>query len=171
VRAAGQPRGGPAMPSPAPPHRSLPPVARVAVAVYVAVWLAALAGPPAAMLRWREARLARLAEPAAQADWDAFRADMRRQSGGAGPVQRKVPRSAEPPELVWLRDHAALAVTAWVGFVGVLGACLGILLAGGLRPRLASPAEDQPRRDRHDEKQHERDAEHAEEGKHRSPPR
>jgi hypothetical protein len=137
----------------------------------VAIWAAALVGPPASMLRWREARLARLADPAAQAHWDAFRADMRLESTGVGPVQRKVPRSVEPPELVWLRDYAALAVAAWVCFVGVLGACLGLMLAGGLRPGLESPAEDQARGERHHEEQHDRDAEHAEEGKHRSPPR
>jgi hypothetical protein len=159
------------MPRPVPPPRPLAPAARVAVAAYVAIWAAALVGPPASMLRWREARLARLADPAAQAHWDAFRADMRLESTGVGPVQRKVPRSIEPPELVWLRDYAALAVAAWVCFVGVLGACLGLMLAGGLRPGLESPAEDQARGERHHEEQHDRDAEHAEEGKHRSPPR
>lgn len=145
--------------------------ARLVTAVYLAAWAAALVGPPMAMFRWREARLATLAAPAAQADWDAFRADMRRQSGPVGPVQRKVPRSAEPPELVWLRDYAALAVAAWVGFVGVLGACLGLMLAGSLRAATASASEDQPGRGRDHEEQHHRDPEHAEEGKHRSPPR
>jgi hypothetical protein len=159
------------MPSLVTPPRPLAPAARVAIAAYVAVWVAALVGPPACMLGWRESRLARLAEPAAQADWDAFRADMRRESTGAGPVQRKVPRSAEPPELVWLRDYAGLAVAAWVAFVGVLGACLGLMIAGGLRPGRGSSAEDQPRGERYHEEQHDRDAEHAEEGKHRSPPR
>lgn len=159
------------MPSPVTPPRPLRPLARVAVAVYLAAWAATLIVPPAVMLRWRETRLARLADPASQAAWDAFRADMRLESDATGPVQRKVPRSPEPPELVWLRDYAALAVTAWVSFVGVLGACLAFMLAGGLRPGSASAAEDQPRGERHHEEQHDRDAEHAEEGKHRPPPR
>lgn len=159
------------MPSHATPNRSRPRAARIVAAAYVVAWAAALVGPPAVMLRWREARLATLAAPEAQADWDAFRADMRRQSGAAGPVQRKVPRSAEPPELVWLRDYAALAVAAWVGFVGVLGACLGILLVGSLRAAPASASENQPRRGRHHEEQNQGDPEHAEEGIHRSPPR
>lgn len=159
------------MPQPASRHPPSARTARIVAAVYVAAWVAALVGPPVAMLRWREARLATLAAPAAQADWDAFRADMRRQSTATGPVQRKVPRSPEPPELVWLRDHAALAVTAWVTFVGVLGACLGLLLVGSIRFAGPSPPEDQPGRGRDDEEQHHRDPEHAEEGKHRSPPR
>jgi hypothetical protein len=155
----------------APPTRPLSRAARLAAAAYMVAWIGSLVGPPAVMLRWREARLARLAAPAAQADWDAFRADMRRQSGATGPVQRKVPRSAEPPELVWLRDYAALAVAAWVGFVGVLGACLGLLLVGGLRAVPDSATEDQPRGGRHHEEQNHRDPDHAEKGKHRSPPR
>jgi len=133
------------MPSPVTPPRPLRPLARVAVAVYLAAWAATLIVPPAVMLRWRETRLARLADPASQAAWDAFRADMRLESDATGPVQRKVPRSPEPPELVWLRDY--------------------------LRPGSASAAEDQPRGERHHEEQHDRDAEHAEEGKHRPPPR
>lgn len=159
------------MTHPAPRRTPSTRAARIVAVVYVAAWAAALCGPPAVMLRWREARLAELSEPAAQADWDAFRADMRRQSTTTGPVQRKVPRSPEPPELVWLRDHAALAVTAWVLFVGVLGASLGLLLVGSIGAAGRSPSEDQSGGGRHDEEQHERDPEHAEEGKHRSRPR
>jgi len=138
------------------------------VAVVVAAWLALVCGPPVALLAWREARLAEVASPAAQADWDAFRADMRRESGREGPVrgpvQRKVPKSAEPPELVWLRDHVHLAAIAWITLVGVLGGFLGMLVLGVALPR--SAPEDQPARQRHDEEQHQRDAQHTHERKH-----
>jgi hypothetical protein len=106
------------------------PWARRFIAAFLVAWCAALVGPPLALLGWRESRLAELADPAAQADWDAFRDDMRRQSGRDGPVQRKVPRSAEPPERVWLRDYVGLAITAWVTLVGVLGGFLGLALRG-----------------------------------------
>jgi len=137
------------------------------VAAVLAAWLAVVVGPPTALLAWRERRLAAVASPAAQADWDAFRADMRRQSGRdgpvSGPVQRKVPRSAEPPELVWLRDHATLAVIAWVTLVGVLGGFLALLVLGVAR---GSTTQDQPAGQRHDEEQHQRDAQHTRERKH-----
>lgn len=97
---------------------------------FLVAWSAALIGPPLALLRWRESRLAVLADPTTQANWDVFREDMRRQSGRDGPVQRKVPRSAEPPERVWLRDFVGLAITAWVTLVGVLGGFLGLTLRG-----------------------------------------
>ena len=98
--------------------------------VLVGIWVALVALPPAVFLQWREGRLEALSAPAVQRDWDRFRADMREQAAGAGPVRRKVPRSAEPPELVWLRDYPAVVVAAWVVFVGLLGATVGVLLRG-----------------------------------------
>lgn len=130
------------------------------------VLAALLAGPPWAFLQWRERRLAELSRPEAQADWDAFRERMRRESGRDGPVQRKVPKSAEPPERVWLRDYWRLAIAAWVVLVGLLAAFLALLVRGAAR----SAAENGPRRGRHHEKQDERDAQDADEGKHASHP-
>lgn len=102
------------------------------------LWTAALVMPPVLLLRWRETRLQELSKPGIQADWEGFREDMRAQSGRAGPVQRKVPRSAEPPELVWLRDYPVLAVVAWVTFAGVLGGFLALVIAGLVRSPPAS---------------------------------
>lgn len=136
--------------------------------VVVATWLAAVCGPPAAFLAWRQQRLVVVGSPEAQADWDAFRADMRRQSGRDGPVQRKVPKSSEPPELVWLRDYASLAVIAWGALVGVLGGFLAALVIGIARgaPALQSAAQKKPSGQRHDEEQHQRDAQHTDERSH-----
>lgn len=144
-------------------RRQTPPHPMITVAV-VAAWLALVAGPPAALLTWRGQRLATLQSSEAQARWDAFRDDMRRQSGRDGPVQRRVPKSAEPPELVWLRDHVPLAVIAWVTLGGVLGGFLAILALGVARDR--STAEDQPAGEGDDEKQHQRDAQHTDERRH-----
>jgi hypothetical protein len=151
---------------------------RLTTALLAAAWLALLAVPPLLLLRERGAWLERLERPAAQADWDAFRADMRRQSGRdgpvAGPVQRKVPKSAEPPALVWLRDHVGLAIAAWVLFAGVLGGFFCLLVAGAVAARGSRPAslaEDQLRGERHDQEQHDGDDEHTQERKHVSVPK
>lgn len=142
------------------------------VVVLAAVgWTAFVVGPPLALARWRDRRLAELSSPAVQAEWDRFRDDMRRESGSAGPVQRKVPKSPQPPELVWLRDRFGLAVTAWVVLAGVPGAFLGWLAVGLARrpfPAAAGPsaAEQQPGSQRHDEEQHGRDRQHADEREH-----
>lgn len=101
----------------------------VVIAVLTA-WLAAVAVPPAALSVWRAKRLAELSAPGVQDEWDAFREAMRKESGRDGPVQRKVPKSAEPPELVWLRDYFSLAVMAWVTLMGVLGGFVAALVMG-----------------------------------------
>lgn len=147
-----------------------------------ACWLAAMVVPPLALLDWRDRRLAEVAGPEAQAHWDAFRADMRRQTGREGPVQRKVPRSAEPPELVWLRDHLRLAIVAWVTLAGVLGGFMTAVAVGlaraadGAAHSAAQPAtlsatlsatQEGTTGGGNHEKQHERDAQHADERRHR----
>jgi hypothetical protein len=105
----------------------------VAIGLVVTVWLAALVVPPVMLWRARADWLEQLDRPEAQSQWDAFRRDMRQQSDRDGPVQRKVPKSAEPPARVWLRDYFRLAVVAWVLFVGVLGGFFSLLVAGVLR--------------------------------------
>ncbi|MFM7137097.1 MAG: hypothetical protein ACKO1M_08515 [Planctomycetota bacterium] len=93
-------------------------------------WLVTLAAPPVLLARWRATRLTELADPAVQANWTAFRDAMRSQTDRSGPVQRKVPKSAEPPELVWLRDYFWLAVAAWLVLGGVLGGFLALFVLG-----------------------------------------
>ncbi len=161
----------------------------VAIGLVVSVWLAALVVPPVMLWRARADWLEQLDRPEAQSQWDAFRRDMRQQSDRDGPVQRKVPKSAEPPARVWLRDYFRLAVVAWVLFVGVLGGFFSLLVAGVLRgtagrgsgggrkegesrapshptPQPRDPkslAEDEPCRQCNDQKQHERDADDTQE--------
>lgn len=136
----------------------------------VAAWALALVGPPLALSGWREGRLAALTAPGVQADWDEFRSAMRRESGRDGPVQRKVPKSPEPPELVWLRDYFGLAVVAWIILAGVLGGFLVFVAVGTAGNHRHSLPENQPAGDRNDQKQDQRDAENADERKHDQAP-
>ena len=55
---------------------------------------------------------------------------MREESTGAGPVRRKVPKSAEPPLKVWLRDYFVLAIAAWILFGSVVFLVTGLLARG-----------------------------------------
>ena len=109
------------------------PVASAALGAMVLVWVAAIVVPPAVLLGVRRGWLEQLDRPEAQQQWDQFRGDMKRQSGREGPVQRKVPKSGEPPLRVWLRDHVRLAIVAWVLFSGVLGAFFCLLVYGVVR--------------------------------------
>ncbi|RLS33988.1 MAG: hypothetical protein DWH79_05685 [Planctomycetota bacterium] len=116
------------------------PTSRVIGILFAACWLAVLAVPPVLLLRSRPGWLESLDAPEAQADWEVFRRDMRAQTGREGPVQRKVPRSAEPPLRVWLRDYIGLAIAAWLILGGTLGAFLGVMVSGTLG-RHRHPAE------------------------------
>ncbi len=111
---------------------------RLLTAAVVAAWLMAVIAPPAGLAWWRAGRLAELADPAVQAEWDTFRAAMRQESDRSGPVQRKVPKSVEPPELVWLRDYFWLAVAAWVVLGGTLGGFLALVVLGVAGSRRAT---------------------------------
>ena len=130
--------------------------ARAVITAVTCCWLTALVVPPVLLLRTRDEWMRQLDRPEQQGHWDAFRRDMALQTGRDGPVQRKVPRSTEPPARVWLRDHAALAVTAWLLFVGVLGGFVCLLVAGvlrgGGRPSLAQD-ESRGHRDQHEQNQ------------------
>lgn len=126
-----------------PPHR----LTRLLLAAFTAVWLALVAVPPVVFMGWRDARLGALSAPPVQAEWDRFRADMQAQAQSSGPVRRKVPRSPEPPERIWLRDYPLVVVAAWVLFVGLLGMMIGLMLRGALRDgtgRISGPGSAGP---------------------------
>jgi len=155
---------GPAVPSRPAAGR----LARLGLGLLLAAWLVILVLPPILLLRVREGWLRDLEQPRQQENWDAFRRDMARQSGRDGPVQRKIPKSAEPPLRVWLRDYVGLAISAWLLFGGVLGLFAGILLVGLVRP--GSLPQNQLGRGGHNEEQDQRDAQNAQQGKHSGGP-
>jgi len=100
-------------PSPAEHNRGLLAARRKGVLLAaVVLWCLLVGLPPMVLSSVREDWMSRLDRPEVSRDWEHFREDMRRQTGQQGPVQRKVPRSAEPPGLVWLRDHFPLACGA-----------------------------------------------------------
>ena len=55
-----------------------------------------------------------------QAEWDRWREKAAEQAEGKGPVQRRIPKSAEPPTLVLLRDYYVMCVTVFLLFGSVL---------------------------------------------------
>jgi len=74
----------------------------------------------AAMYETRDWALAQLSTPESVADWQAWREDVRQQQDQRGPVQRRVPKSSEPPALVIMRDHFAVSLLAAVLFSTLL---------------------------------------------------
>lgn len=110
---------------------------RVAL-LFVVAWGTIMIVPPLYLLANRDAWLASLEAPVAQENWEEFRRAMRAESGvegPVGPVQRKVPKSAEPPLRVWLRDYLPLAIVAWGVLGGTLGGFLGMMVVGASAAR------------------------------------
>jgi hypothetical protein len=77
----------------------------------------------------------------AQRQWEQFRDDMARLSE-EGPVQRRPPKSPEPPALRLMRDYFAVCLTATL----VFGTLLFAMLAGAVRGAFSSeaPPRDDP---------------------------
>ena len=94
------------------------------------VWILLMVLPPYTLWTLRESWLADLDSPNIQAEWNQFRNDMQKQSDRSGPVQHKVPKSAEPPLRVWLRDYFCLAVIAWAVLGSVLYGFFAIAVLG-----------------------------------------
>lgn len=141
---------------------------RIVIAILAVIWLAVVGLPPAGLAIVRESWMERLDRPESRAGWEEFRGAMRAQTGRDGPVQRKVPKSVEPPGLVWLRDHFTLACVAWLLFGSVLWGATAFFVIGVGSPRRAAAGgsfpENQPRGDRHHEKKNDRDAKDANQG-------
>lgn len=100
--------------------------------ILLAAWIVFVGLPPLGLAMVRGRLLAWQSSPAVQAEWDRFREAMREEADGGGPVKRKVPKSAEPPLKVWLRDYFELAIVAWVVFGSVVFLVTGVLARGAL---------------------------------------
>jgi hypothetical protein len=72
------------------------------------------------LLSARQWALAELATPRSIGNWQVWREDVREQQSQAGPVRRRVPKSAEPPALVLLRDYFGVSLVGAIVFSTVL---------------------------------------------------
>jgi len=63
----------------------------------------------------RRRTIADLGNAVAGAEWDAWREETIRQSGGTGPVFRRPAKATEPPMLILMRDYyPSVAITSTV---------------------------------------------------------
>jgi hypothetical protein len=76
------------------------------IAAYVLMLVAIVAG----LFALRASVLAEMSTPAAEADWMRWKAEAAKEDGTAGPVQRTVPKSNEPPLLILMRDYFRASV-------------------------------------------------------------
>ena len=78
---------------------------------------------------------AEMTKPESTAAWDTWREDVRADQGRPAPVQRRVPKSAEPPALVLTRDYFAVSLGGAVLFSSLLYWVIAWFVTGILTSR------------------------------------
>src|SRR5437870_12127473 len=73
-----------------------------------------------AMIRTRHSTLAQLSSPRSISEWQAWRNDERDNQSKQGPVERRVPKSDEPPALVLMRDYFRVLMVGALLFSSLL---------------------------------------------------
>lgn len=94
------------------------------ISAWVAAYLFCIVLLAGLMLAYRPILLARFGQPHVAASWDNWRSAAKRSSGVEGPVQgpvqRKTPKSAEPPGVILLRDYFPTMLAAGLFFPSLL---------------------------------------------------
>jgi hypothetical protein len=108
-----------------------------AILIYLPLIGAVLGG----MWRARTWAMAHFGSEQAQADWQSFRDAVAEDNRAAGPVQRRVPQSEEPPARVLMRDHFLVCTIIVSVLSTALYATLAMLLIGVLSERREPSAE------------------------------
>jgi hypothetical protein len=102
---------------------------RKQLALWSALYVAMAVSLVISLIRLRESAMRELDMPEAREQWTAWREAAPNQADG-GPVRRQPPRSAEPPELVLLRDYFAIVLSGSLLFSSLLFAAIALALRG-----------------------------------------
>ncbi|HJN67286.1 MAG TPA: hypothetical protein QF761_13840, partial [Pirellulales bacterium] len=78
--------------------------------VWLAGYLMTMAAILYGMISLRNMQLDQNNSATTQADWQQWRNEAARQSTGKGPVQRRVPKTLDPPIMVLFSDHFSVIV-------------------------------------------------------------
>jgi hypothetical protein len=87
---------------------------------WMAAYVVLLVAVVLAMAKARQWAIAQLSTPESTAAWQEWREDVERQQTERSPVQRRVPKSDEPPALVLMRDSFAVTMIGAVLFTSML---------------------------------------------------
>ena len=96
-----------------------------------------LVGAVVAMMIWlRQSAVPQLSSPKSISDWQEWKeANAQEQKAHSGPVERRVPKSDEPPELVLMRDFFAVMMVGALLFSSLLYWIMAWFVTGILKGR------------------------------------
>jgi hypothetical protein len=83
------------------------------------------------MFALQQSVMTQYSTPESIADWQTWRADVEQQ-GGSGSVQRRTPKSTEPPALVLMRDYFGVSLAGAVFFPSILYWVVAWFVAGAM---------------------------------------
>jgi hypothetical protein len=86
----------------------------------------------------REWARTELTKPESSAAWDNWREEVRAEQNQPVPVQRRVPKSAEPPALVLTRDYFGVSMVGALLFSSLLYWVIAWFVTGILTPPKAA---------------------------------
>ena len=87
------------------------------------------------MVRMRQWAVPDLSSPKSISQWQVWREDVREQQANPGPVERRVPKSDEPPALVLMRDYFTVLIIGAILFSSMLYWIIAWFVTGILRSR------------------------------------
>jgi hypothetical protein len=109
-------------------------------AVLLMGYVVTLCAVLAAIVYARKEAISTFTTPEAQQQWNDWRIAAK-EHAGQGPVQRRMPKSDEPPSLVLLRDHFTVVIAATVVFTSALYAMIAYLVRGALSKKDNPPSQ------------------------------
>src|SRR3954463_9480557 len=95
-------------------------------------YLVLLAVVVSSMLWERHVILSELSTAESKADWESWRSDVRQEQTTPGPVERRIPKSDEPPALVLMRDYFTVSMFGATFFTSILYWIMAWFISGAL---------------------------------------
>ena len=108
---------------------------RIRGAVWMIAYVAVIGAVVGSLLSARRRALDEMNTPQARAEWETWRQSVRDEARAGAPVQRRVPKSGEPPMVVLMRDHFAVCLATAVVLSSALFTVMAFMLEGVLRGR------------------------------------
>jgi hypothetical protein len=106
---------------------------------WLAAYLAAIALVIAGVSYMRIVALAVYGTPQAQTEWDTWREDVKELEKQPYPVKRRMPKSAEPPALVLMRDYFGVCLTIAIVLSSILFGTFMVLVRGAMSGNSGTP--------------------------------
>ena len=106
--------------------------------IWLLMYVAMLAAVIGGMVHMRGVAMEVYGTREAQSEWDAWRDDAQKMADDPSVVQRRAPKSVQPPALVLMRDYFAVCLGGAIVLSSVLFGTFMVLVRGAMQSRVGS---------------------------------